>query len=235
MAVGNADMIKCLVIRDKRSALKSLFPKYTMYFQDGGDRIAMTADKQTGSRTANYYIWDMTRGSPGMKLSKKSGNFMGKLRGDAQGASYSLYNNSQIKEQLAAFVFQKVTLTRQIKEGQIPRKLNVILPNLNKDNTTMPLRVTSDSDLIERFEKGLKLPGSIMQTKEPTFERGQYRLNFHGRVTTPSVKNFQITSKEPRGSLLRSIFGTSCNPHGRRLVPQRPPELQNLMLTRCQM
>ena len=29
-------------------------------------------------------------------------------------------------------------------------------------------------------------------TKEPTFERGQYRLNFKGRVTTPSVKNFQI-------------------------------------------
>lgn len=32
-----------------------------------------------------------------------------------------------------------------------------------------------------------------METKEPVFENGNYRLNFHGRVTIPSVKNFQLT------------------------------------------
>ncbi|GMI35563.1 hypothetical protein TeGR_g2148 [Tetraparma gracilis] len=84
---SNYHMVKCVVIRDKKSTLKSFFPRYTMYFQDGTDKIAMTAEKQTGSRTANYHIWDMTRGSPGMKLSKKSGNYMGKLRGDQQGAA----------------------------------------------------------------------------------------------------------------------------------------------------
>jgi len=96
--------------------------------------------------------------------------------------------------QVAAFVFQKVTLTRQLKEGQIPRKLNVILPAVTKENTHTPVQVTSDTCMITRFEDGLKQPGTVMHTKEPTFERGQYRLNFHGRVTTPSVKNFQITT-----------------------------------------
>ena len=191
---GNDDMIKCVIIRDKRSRLKSLFPKYTMFLQDGDDKIAMTAEKQSGARGANYYIWDMTRGSPGMKLSKKSGNFMGKLRGDSSGSGYSLFNNSSVKEQFGAFIFQKVTLTRQIKEGQIPRKLTVVLPPVGKDNCTVPVNVTCDADMIERFDQGLKQAGATMVTKEPIFERGQYRLNFHGRVTTPSVKNFQVTA-----------------------------------------
>ena len=28
--------------------------------------------------------------------------------------------------------------------------------------------------------------------KEPVFEKGNYRLNFHGRVKLPSVKNYQL-------------------------------------------
>jgi len=35
----------------------------------------------------------------------------------------------------------------------------------------------------------------VYQTKEPVFENGNYRLNFHGRVGMPSVKNFQIVSE----------------------------------------
>jgi tubby-related protein 1 len=36
----------------------------------------------------------------------------------------------------------------------------------------------------------------VLETKEPTFENGNYRLNFHGRVTVPSVKNFQLVSPD---------------------------------------
>ena len=32
----------------------------------------------------------------------------------------------------------------------------------------------------------------ILQSKQPTFENGNFRLNFHGRVQMPSVKNAQI-------------------------------------------
>ena len=37
--------------------------------------------------------------------------------------------------------------------------------------------------------------GKFLQlgTKEPVFEKGNYRLNFHGRVKLPSVKNYQLT------------------------------------------
>ena len=80
----------------------------------------------------------------------------------------------------------------QLKEGQIPRKLHVLLPPLTSDSTVVPYQVTADSDMVERYTTGVKGKMQVLQTKEPTFERGQYRLNFHGRVTTPSVKNFQV-------------------------------------------
>ena len=34
------------------------------------------------------------------------------------------------------------------------------------------------------------------QLWEPKFENGNYRLNFHGRVSVPSVKNFQLSSRD---------------------------------------
>ena len=49
-------------------------------------------------------------------------------------------------------------------------------------------------------QNGLKGRMEVFCTKEPTFERGQYRLNFRGRVTTPSVKNFQIVHTSHDGA-----------------------------------
>lgn len=37
-----------------------------------------------------------------------------------------------------------------------------------------------------------------LQTREPKFTKGNYRLNFHGRVTVPSVKNFQLVSPDDK-------------------------------------
>ena len=50
--------------------------------------------------------------------------------------------------------------------------------------------------MIERYQNNVQGRMEVLQTKEPVFERGQYRLNFHGRVTTPSVKNFQIVGDD---------------------------------------
>ena len=36
----------------------------------------------------------------------------------------------------------------------------------------------------------------VCTNKDPVFDGGQYRLNFGGRVTTPSVKNMQIVNAQ---------------------------------------
>ena len=33
---------------------------------------------------------------------------------------------------------------------------------------------------------------SFLRSKQPIYENGNYRLNFNGRVSIPSVKNFQL-------------------------------------------
>ena len=41
----------------------------------------------------------------------------------------------------------------------------------------------------------------MLESCEPTYDNGFYRLNFHGRVNSPSVKNFQmiqVTAESPR-------------------------------------
>ena len=54
------------------------------------------------------------------------------------------------------------------------------------------IRILED---VEDAKRPLPRQYRIFQTKEPTFVNGNYRLNFHGRVTVPSVKNFQIVSE----------------------------------------
>ena len=36
----------------------------------------------------------------------------------------------------------------------------------------------------------------VFESKDPVFENGNYRLNFKGRVSVPSVKNFQLVSPD---------------------------------------
>ena len=42
----------------------------------------------------------------------------------------------------------------------------------------------------------------LLENKEPTYENGNYRLNFAGRVSLPSVKNFQLVSPEDTNDIL---------------------------------
>ena len=51
---------------------------------------------------------------------------------------------------------------------------------------TLPVQLAATSDA----------PFYQLETKEPVFENGNYRLNFHGRVTIPSVKNYQLTTAD---------------------------------------
>ena len=53
------------------------------------------AQKQPDCRTPCYRFFDMTRGLPGAKLSKKAGNYLGKLRGNFNRDEYRCKPRSQ--------------------------------------------------------------------------------------------------------------------------------------------
>lgn len=120
--------------------------------------------------------------------------------------SYTLFNSNEGKDKLGVFIYDAPGLITQWRDGQPPRKLRAILAdNCNSrcdaavlpDNWTEQLDPTTlsithgtgsaDADAAASDPSIVEL-----KTKEPFFDAGQYRLNFRGRVTVPSVKNFQL-------------------------------------------
>ena len=52
-------------------------------------------------------------------------------------------------------------------------------------------RTNAGPDRVSKYSKMHR----FFHSKEPVYESGSYRLNFHGRVTMASVKNFQLVDK----------------------------------------
>lgn len=72
-----------------------------------------------------------------------------------------------------------------------PRKMTVIVPPVSDDGHVM---ATTEEGLLERVKQGEFGDCQKLHNKAPRWNEslGAYCLNFNGRVTLPSVKNFQL-------------------------------------------
>ena len=190
-------LVQCNIVRSRSSASSQMFPTYELYLQEPR-RLLCVAMKMSLNRTSNYHLFDMTRGQLGTKLTKKSGNYLGKLRAhNSLRTSYSLISNSSEKEEIAGIVFDKLNTIDFLKDGSQPRKMHVVVPHVDFNKVPIPNKMKeNDENLLSSIiEKGVFTNRAMcFQTKEPVLENGNYRLNFQGRVTKPSVKNFQLVS-----------------------------------------
>lgn len=76
-----------------------------------------------------------------------------------------------------------------------PRRMTVIIPGMNADNQRVPIRPRNASDgLLVRWQNKTLESLIELHNKPPVWneDSGSYTLNFQGRVTQASVKNFQI-------------------------------------------
>jgi tubby-related protein 1 len=205
-------LVQCTIVRDRSSIHGKLYPSYELILEEP-KKTLIIARKMSMNRTSNYHLFDMTRGAASNKLSKKAGNYLGKLRSkNMNRTGYSLLNQKEEKEEIAGVLFDRITFMDQINEGNQPRKMKILIPLLDEENIPVPMLTQSTygfeslPDLLQMFdEKKLALLPKdlrLLQTKEPTFENGNYRLNFHGRVSMPSVKNFQIVSIEDKDEVI---------------------------------
>lgn len=184
---------------------KGLYSKYEFFLEDTEEFLFM-AKKQPNNRTSNYHIWDMRRWhSGGSKLTKKSGNYVGKLRKKQGG--YILYSRDIEKKELAALTFIQPSLEAQMQEGALPRQIRAMLCPQSPEGGQRPHSVPRPeqdsmlngiigSGVMEReaFDENFE----VLESKYPTFSHGVYRLNFQGRVRFPSIKNFQLTTSTDR-------------------------------------
>ncbi|CAK5081612.1 unnamed protein product [Meloidogyne enterolobii] len=208
--------LKCRISRDKRGVDKGMFPTYYLHLEknDGRRTFLLAARRRKKATTANYLISiDPT------DLRRNGQSFMAKVRSNAMGTMFTIYDNGEnpkkpsavgesIRRELAAVIYEKNVLGLK---G--PRKMTIIMPGIYidpKHNYLRPLAVRPISVIIYSFRKkySFKERDSILEryrtnrldemvvlnNKQPVWneESQSYVLNFHGRVTQASVKNFQI-------------------------------------------
>lgn len=193
--------VKCRITRDKKGMDRGLYPTYFMHMErEDGKRVFLLAGrKRKKSKTSNYLISvDAT------DLSREGESFIGKLRSNLMGTKFTVYDNgtnpcknpgalleeSNTRQELAAICYETNVLG-----FKGPRKMTVIIPGMNMNFERVPARPQNEQEsLLSRWQNH-SLDNLIeLHNKAPVWndDTQSYVLNFHGRVTQASVKNFQI-------------------------------------------
>uniref|UniRef100_A0A8C5QZ42 Tubby-like protein n=1 Tax=Leptobrachium leishanense TaxID=445787 RepID=A0A8C5QZ42_9ANUR len=196
--------LKCRITRDKKGVDKGIYPTYYLHLEreDGKRLFLMAGRKRKKSKTSNYLIsvdpTDLSRGGEG---------FIGKVRSNMLGTKFTVFDNGANPD-LRPFVQEKESLRQELVSicygtnvlgFKGPRKMTIIIPGMNMDGERVAIRPRNEHEtLLARYQNGNMENITVLQNKTPSWneETSSYMLNFHGRVTQASVKNFQIISSE---------------------------------------
>ncbi|KAM3587464.1 uncharacterized protein V6R79_006142 [Siganus canaliculatus] len=193
--------VKCRITRDKKGMDRGLYPTYFMHMErEDGKRVFLLAGrKRKKSKTSNYLISvDAT------DLSREGDSFIGKLRSNLMGTKFTVYDQgtnpckspgalleeSTTRQELAAICYETNVLG-----FKGPRKMTVIIPGMNMNFERVPVRPQNEQESLLNRWQSHSLDNLIeLHNKAPVWndDTQSYVLNFHGRVTQASVKNFQI-------------------------------------------
>ncbi|KAJ7411173.1 tubby protein isoform X6 [Willisornis vidua] len=168
--------VKCRITRDKKGMDRGMYPTYYLHLEREHDPT------------------DLSRGGE---------SFIGKLRSNLMGTKFTVYDNgvnpmkttssleaSTLRQELAAICYETNVLG-----FKGPRKMSVIIPGMNMDHERVSIRPRNEHEtLLARWQNKNTESVIELHNKTPVWndDTQSYVLNFHGRVTQASVKNFQI-------------------------------------------
>ncbi|XP_073506378.1 tubby-related protein 3-like isoform X2 [Phyllobates terribilis] len=192
--------IRCRISRDKKGMDRGLYPTYYMHQEKDDSRkvFLLAGRKRKKSKTSNYLISiDPT------DMSREGGSFVGKLRSNLMGTKFTVYDDGVnptkargspeghgVRQELAAVCYETNVLG-----FKGPRKMSVLIPGMNINHERIPFQPQNDSEsLLSRWQSKRQENIIELHNKAPVWndDTQSYVLNFHGRVTHASVKNFQI-------------------------------------------
>ncbi|XP_030890192.1 tubby-related protein 1 isoform X2 [Leptonychotes weddellii] len=196
--------VRCRLTRDKKGMDRGLYPSYFLHLDTEKKVFLLAGRKRKRSKTANYLI-----SSDPTNLSRGGENFIGKLRSNLLGNRFTVFDNGQnphrgggstnvgsLRQELAAVIYETNVLG-----FRGPRRMTVIIPGMNTENERVPIRPRNASDgLLVRWQNKTLESLIELHNKPPVWneDSGSYTLNFQGRVTQASVKNFQIVHADDR-------------------------------------
>uniref|UniRef100_A0A1I8FWT6 Tubby-like protein n=1 Tax=Macrostomum lignano TaxID=282301 RepID=A0A1I8FWT6_9PLAT len=174
-----AGSLKCRISRHSRGMDGSRYPTYYLHLErdDGKRSFLLAARKRKRSSTSNYLIsCDPT------DLSRRGEGYVGKLRANFLGTAFTVFDSGLSPKKLTAAKSPEagrrelagITYETNVLGFRGPRKMTVVLPAMLE------------------AEEGDCVRVDIRPNSEEEGLTQSYVLNFHGRVTQASVKNFQI-------------------------------------------
>ena len=198
-------MVQCYIQR-RKSGLARLYPTYEVYLKDG-EQFLLAARRRKRQKQSTYKV-SLDQND----LSRSSSNYFGKLKSNFIGTEFQMYDNganpsklteaqrsgagAPVRCELATVLYKQNVLG-----SRGPRKMKVIVPTVNEEtNERKVLKpMTMEDTMIEKYKAARDDEDHlILKNKQPKWNEqvGAYVLNFNGRVTRASVKNFQLCIPE---------------------------------------
>ncbi|KAJ3036289.1 Tubby- protein 3 [Rhizophlyctis rosea] len=175
-------ILRCRLYR-KKNVIDKKHPTFYLY-NEADDSFLLAARKRKKSKVVNYVI-----STSQDDMSKESKHYVGKLKANAQRTNFILYDarsynkstaNKGLRE-LAAVSYSKTVLPREMSVAIPATKIEELSDDLSKD-------IMADVKA-QNADKLLFLKNKSPRWNETT---QSHCLNFGGRVTQPSIKNFQL-------------------------------------------
>ncbi|XP_050091039.1 protein king tubby [Anopheles aquasalis] len=187
-------LYKCRITRDRKGMDRGLFPIYYLHLErDYGKKLfCLAGRKRKKSKTSNYIIsCDPT------DLSRQADGFVGKLRSNVFGTTFFVYDSGTKNDidttprlDLAVVIYDT-----NILGFKGPRNMTVLLPGMTEDDQRVQISSVDGQQGLLDCWKSKNMDNVVeLHNKTPIWndETQSYVLNFHGRVTQASVKNFQL-------------------------------------------
>ncbi|XP_051135559.1 tubby-like F-box protein 7 [Andrographis paniculata] len=207
--------LQCLIKRDKKSSTFYLYLALTPSFTDKGKFLLAARRYRIGARTEYIISLDADDLSQGSKA------YVGKLRSDFLGTNFTIYDSQpphtgakpsssrsgrriatkQISPQVPAGNFEigQVSYKFNLLKSRGPRRMVCSLqcaPSSCAKTMIFDKIPDDDTKTKEELESSAPPSHTILKNKAPRWHEHLecWCLNFHGRVTVASVKNFQLVA-----------------------------------------
>lgn len=200
---NNHTVIQAYIVRVKNGLRNKMYPVYQMYLTNG-EKFMLTAKKRSKNKTSNYMI------SQDMQGKRESSGYCGKVRANFVGTEFVIYDagsnpiklkedqkkdaEDTIRQELGCVFYEQ-----NILGSKGPRKMTVVIPQIENGKKVREFRPLQEKDgILGEWKAGNKDGLMSMSNKAPKWNEkvNAYVLNFNGRVTLASVKNFQLGSEE---------------------------------------
>ncbi|KAL7747516.1 hypothetical protein RI367_007108 [Sorochytrium milnesiophthora] len=208
------EKVFCRITRHRVGVGKRMYPTYTVALELGdaarSRQFVMGARKKKKSKTSTYVIYNCPLDHPGVVPTKQ--NVIGKVKSNFLGTEFIVYGRGRnfakrekeaagtaaattdapesLREELAVVLYEPNLLG-----FKGPRKMTIVIPSMTGDGRRRKIVPTTHAEtMLEQMKVPMNDNILWLTNKSPQWndENNSYVLNFNGRVTVASVKNFQV-------------------------------------------